>query len=181
MQLKLSGKGNDAPANGVSGDLLVLIEEKAHDYFVREGSHLHFDLYVSISEAVLGVSKELNLLEGKARIKLENGIQSGKTLRLRGKGLPSLNSYGNGDLLVHINVWTPKTLNKEQRLFLKKCREILILLHIQKKLINLSLRKLKICSHKQFVFKKNDIFESILVILLVFIFLFHSNFFPSSI
>ena len=120
MQLKLSGKGNDAPANGVSGDLLVLIEEKAHDHFVREGSHLHFDLYVSISDAVLGVSKELNLLEGKARIKLENGIQSGKTLRLRGKGLPSLNSYGNGDLLVHINVWTPKTLNKEQRLFFEK-------------------------------------------------------------
>ena len=120
MQLKLSGKGNDAPANGVSGDLLVLIEEKAHDHFVREGSHLHFDLYVSISDAVLGISKELNLLEGKARIKLENGIQSGKTLRLRGKGLPSLNSYGNGDLLVHINVWTPKTLNKEQRLFFEK-------------------------------------------------------------
>ena len=120
MQLKLSGKGNDAPANGVSGDLLVLIEEKAHNHFVREGSHLHFDLYVSISDAVLGVSKELNLLEGKARIKLENGIQSGKTLRLRGKGLPSLNSYGNGDLLVHINVWTPKTLNKEQRLFFEK-------------------------------------------------------------
>ena len=63
----------------------MLIEEKAHDHFVREGSHLHFDLYVSISDAVLGVSKELNLLEGKARIKLENGIQSGKTLRLRGK------------------------------------------------------------------------------------------------
>ena len=120
MQLKVAGKGNDAPANGISGDLLVLIEEKTHEHFVREGSHLHFDLYVSISDAVLGVSKELNLLEGKARIKLENGIQSGKTLRLRGKGLPSLNSYGNGDLLVHINVWTPKTLNKEQRLFFEK-------------------------------------------------------------
>ena len=120
MQLKLNGKGNEAHSNGVSGDLLVLIEEERHDKFVREGQHLHYDMYISISEAALGISKELNLIDGKARIKLESGIQSGKTLRLRGKGLPSLNSYGNGDLLVHVNVWTPKTLNKEQRQFFEK-------------------------------------------------------------
>jgi len=120
MQLKVGGKGNEAAADGISGDLLVLIEELPHDKFVREGNHLHFDLYISISEAALGVSKELTLLDGKARIKLEPGIQSGKTLRLRGKGLPSINSYGNGDLLVHVNVWTPKTLNKEQRQFFEK-------------------------------------------------------------
>lgn len=120
MQLKLNGKGNESYSNGVSGDLLVLIEEETHDKFVREGQHLHYDMYISISEAALGVSKELSLIDGKARIKLESGIQSGKTLRLRGKGLPSLNSYGNGDLLVHINVWTPKTLNKEQRQFFEK-------------------------------------------------------------
>ena len=88
--------------------------------FVREGNHLHYDLYISISEAVLGISKDLNLLDGKARIKLESGIQSGKTLRLRSKGLPSINGYGNGDLLVHVNVWTPKTLNKEQKQFFEK-------------------------------------------------------------
>jgi molecular chaperone DnaJ len=123
MQLKVSGKGNEAPANGISGDLLVLIEELPHDRFVREGNHLHYDLYISISEAALGVSKDLSLLDGKARIKLEAGIQSGKTLRLRGKGLPSINSYGNGDLLVHVNVWTPKTLNKEQRQFFEKMQE----------------------------------------------------------
>jgi molecular chaperone DnaJ len=123
MQLKVSGKGNEAPANGISGDLLVLIEELAHDTFVREGNHLHYDLYASISEAALGVSKELNLLEGKARIKLEPGIQSGKTLRLRGKGLPSVNGYGTGDLLVHVNVWTPKKLNKEQQQFFEKMLE----------------------------------------------------------
>lgn len=120
MQLKVSGKGNEATANGISGDLLVLIEELPNNLFVREGNHLHYDLYISISEAVLGISKDLTLLDGKARIKLESGIQSGKTLRLRGKGLPSINSYGNGDLLVHINVWTPKTLNKEQRQFFEK-------------------------------------------------------------
>ena len=120
MQLKVSGKGNEATANGVSGDLLVLIEELPSDLFFREGNHLHYDLYISISEAVLGISKDLTLLDGKARIKLESGIQSGKTLRLRSKGLPSVNGYGNGDLLVHINVWTPKTLNKEQRQFFEK-------------------------------------------------------------
>ncbi|MDA9144202.1 molecular chaperone DnaJ [Flavobacteriaceae bacterium] len=123
MQLKVSGKGNDAPANGISGDLLVLIEETTHKTFVREGNHLHYDLYVSISEATLGISKDLILLEGKARIKLESGIQSGKTLRLRGKGLPSINGYGTGDLLVHINVWTPKTLNKEQKVFFESMLE----------------------------------------------------------
>ena len=117
MQLKVEGKGNEAPADGISGDLLVLIEEIDHPIFVRENNHLHFDLYISFSEAALGISKEVNLLNGKVRIKLESGIQSGKTLRLRGKGLPSLNGYGTGDLLVHVNVWTPKTLNKEQKVF----------------------------------------------------------------
>ena len=123
MQLKVTGKGNEAAGNGISGDLLVLIEEMPDDSFVREGNHLHFDLYVSIAEAALGVSKEINLLEGKVRIKLESGIQSGKTLRLKGKGIPDINSYGKGDLLVHVNVWTPKTLNKEQKQFFQKMLE----------------------------------------------------------
>ena len=123
MQLKVTGKGNEASGNRISGDLLVLIEEKADENFIREGNHLHFDLYISISEATLGVSKEINLLEGKVRIKLESGIQSGKTLRLRGKGIPDLNGYGKGDLLVHVNVWTPKTLNKEQKEFFQKMLE----------------------------------------------------------
>ena len=120
MQLKVSGKGNEAPGNGISGDLLVLIEEITNDAFVREGNHLHFDLYISLSEAALGISKDINLLEGKVRIKLEPGIQSGKTLRLRNKGLPSINGYGQGDLLVHVNVWTPKTLNREQKQFFER-------------------------------------------------------------
>ena len=119
MQLKVQGKGNASPG-GANGDLIVLIEELGHENFVREGNNLHNDLYISISEAVLGISKELNLLKGKVRIKLEPGIQSGKTLRLRNKGLPDINGYGSGDLLVHINVWTPKTLNREQKNFFKK-------------------------------------------------------------
>ena len=117
MQLKVSGKGNAALSNGVSGDLLVLIEEKPHESFVREGQNLHLDVYISISEAELGVSKDIQLLNGKVRIKLDAGIQSGKTLRLRSKGIPDINGYSNGDLLVHINVWTPKVLNREQKKF----------------------------------------------------------------
>ena len=123
MQLKVSAKGNEAPGNGITGDLLILIDEKPHEHFVREGNHLHYDLYISISEAVLGISKEINLLEGKVRIKLEPGIQSGKTLRLRGKGVADLNGYGKGDLLVHVNVWTPRKLSKEQKQFFQKTME----------------------------------------------------------
>lgn len=120
MQLKVTGKGNASSNNGIHGDLIVLIEEHSHDKFMREGLHIHYDLYVSIPEAVLGVSKEIDLLKGTVRIKLEPGIQSGKTLRLRNKGLPELNGYRKGDFLVHINVWTPKILDKEQKLFFKK-------------------------------------------------------------
>ncbi|WP_394970595.1 molecular chaperone DnaJ [uncultured Croceitalea sp.] len=120
MQLKVSGKGNGAPGNGIPGDLLVAIETEEHATLKREGDNLHYDLYISISEAVLGGSKEIDAIGGKVRIKLEPGIQSGKILRLRGKGVSSINGYGSGDLLVHVNVWTPKELNKEQKEFFEK-------------------------------------------------------------
>jgi len=120
MQLKVSGKGNAAPGNGIPGDLLVAIETLEHDSLKREGDNLHYDLYISIPEAVLGSSKEIDAVGGKVRIKLEPGIQSGKILRLRGKGITNLNGRGSGDLLVHINVWTPKELNKEQKDFFER-------------------------------------------------------------
>lgn len=120
MQLKVSNKGNDAPGNGIAGDLIVAVEETEHEFLKREGENLHYDLYISLPEAVLGVSKDIEAVNGKVRIKLEEGIQSGKILRLKGKGIPSLNGYGSGDLLVHVNVWTPKTLNKEQKQFFEK-------------------------------------------------------------
>ncbi|WP_394750488.1 molecular chaperone DnaJ [Spongiimicrobium salis] len=123
MQLKVPGKGNQAPGNGVAGDLLVAIETIDHATLKREGDNLHYDLYISISEAVLGTSKEVDTVNGKVRIKLESGIQSGKILRLRGKGISSINGYGSGDLLVHVNVWTPKELNKEQREFFERMQE----------------------------------------------------------
>ncbi|HNP33834.1 MAG TPA: molecular chaperone DnaJ [Flavobacterium sp.] len=120
MQLKVSGKGNDAPGNGIAGDLIVVIEELEHEFLKREGENLHYDLYISFAEAALGASKDIEAVNGKVRIKLEEGIQSGKILRLKNKGIPSLNSYGSGDLLVHVNVWTPKKLTKEQRQFFEK-------------------------------------------------------------
>lgn len=120
MQLKVANKGNDAPGNSVPGDLIVVIEEIEHEFLKREGENLHYDLYISFAEAVLGISKDIEAVNGKVRIKLEEGIQSGKILRLKGKGIPSINGYGNGDLLVHVNVWTPKTLSKEQKQFFEK-------------------------------------------------------------
>lgn len=120
MQLKVSGKGNEAPGQGLSGDLIVQISVKEHPQLKREGNNLHLDMYISISEAVLGAYKEIDAVNGSVRIKLEPGIQSGKILRLKGKGVPSLNSYGTGDLLVHVNVWTPEQLTKEQRQFFEQ-------------------------------------------------------------
>ncbi|MBD3582513.1 molecular chaperone DnaJ [Flavobacterium selenitireducens] len=120
MQLKVANKGNDAPGNGIPGDLIVAIEETEHEFLKREGENLHYDLYISFPEAVLGIAKDIDAVNGKVRIKLEEGIQSGKILRLKGKGVPSLNSYATGDLLVHVNVWTPRELSKEQKQFFEK-------------------------------------------------------------
>lgn len=121
VQLKVGGKGNEAPGkNSIAGDLLVLIEEISHETLKREGTNIHFDLYISFSEAVLGVSKEVDTVSGKVKIKIDAGTQSGKILRLKGKGLPSIERYGSGDFLIHINVWTPQELNKEQRQFFEK-------------------------------------------------------------
>ncbi len=121
IQLKVTGKGNEAPGkNSVPGDLLVVIEETEHATLTREGMNLHYDLYINYSEAVLGASKEIETVTGKVKIKIDSGTQSGKILRLRGKGLPSIERYGTGDLLVHINLWTPQNLNKEQKSFFEK-------------------------------------------------------------
>jgi molecular chaperone DnaJ len=121
VQLKVGGKGNDAPGkNSISGDLLVLIEEIPHETLKREGTNIHYDLYVNFSEAVLGTNKEVDTVSGKVKIKIDAGAQSGKILRLKGKGLPSIERYGIGDFLIHINVWTPQELNKEQRQFFEE-------------------------------------------------------------
>ena len=123
MQLKVSGKGNAAPFEGVNGDLIVHIAIEEHDKLIRDGQNLHYDHYISFSDAALGTSSEIPTVTGKVKIKLEEGIQSGKILRLKGKGLPSVNSYGNGDLLIHINVWTPQNLSKEEKNFFEESKK----------------------------------------------------------
>ena len=122
MQLSVSGKGNAGPMNGVPGDLLVIIEEVEHAELKRSGNNLHYDLYISFIDATLGTSTEVPLVEGKAKITIEPGTQSGKLVRLRGKGLPNVQAYGAGDLLVNINVWTPQSLTKEEKTTLEKLR-----------------------------------------------------------
>ena len=123
MQLSVTGKGNAGPFDGVPGDLIVVIEEVPHESLRRDGDQLHYDAYISFIDAALGTSIEIPTVSGKAKIKIEAGTQSGKTLRLKGKGLSSVQSYGVGDLFVHINVWTPKKLSKEERDILEGLRE----------------------------------------------------------
>ena len=123
VQLKVTGKGNEAPGDGISGDIIVIVQEIQHNKLKREGNNLHYDLYINFSEAVLGVTKEIDAISSKVRIKIDEGTQSGKILRLRGKGLESIDQYGKGDLLVHINVWTPQKLSKEQKNFFNKMKE----------------------------------------------------------
>ena len=118
IQLNVRGKGNDAPLGGTPGDLLVVVEEEVDKAIKREGDNLHQELYISFAEAALGTTKEINVVGGKVKIKIDEGTQSGKILRLAGKGLPNIEGYGGkGDMFVHINVWTPQKLSKEQREF----------------------------------------------------------------
>ncbi|MCK9422505.1 MAG: molecular chaperone DnaJ [Bacteroidales bacterium] len=121
MQLSISGKGNAAARGGVDGDLLIQIEELRHEYFERDGNNLLYEHYITFSDAALGATAEVPTIEGKVKIKIEPGTQSGKTLRLRGKGLPGVNGYeGKGDMLINIQIWTPKSLTKEEKALLEK-------------------------------------------------------------
>ena len=122
MQLSMSGKGNEAPGGGPAGDLLILIEEKEDDQLVREGNNVVYDLYISFVDAALGTTVEVPSISGKVRIKIEPGTQSGKILRLRGKGIKDINGYEKGDQLVHVNVWTPKHLSAEEKSTLERLR-----------------------------------------------------------
>ncbi|MGB5243656.1 MAG: molecular chaperone DnaJ [Lutimonas sp.] len=123
VQLKVAGKGNEAPGDGIPGDILVVVQEIPHEKLKREGNNLHYDMYISYSEAALGTTKEIDTLTGVVRLKIEEGTQSGKILRLKGKGVESLERYGKGDLLVHVNVWTPQKLSRNQREFFEKMIE----------------------------------------------------------
>jgi molecular chaperone DnaJ len=120
MQLSMSGKGNAGARGGIPGDLIIVVEELENEHFERDGKTLIHNVFVSISEAALGSSLDIPTIDGKARIKIPAGTQAGKVLRLKGKGLPGLNSYEHGDLLININVWTPKNLTREEKDILEK-------------------------------------------------------------
>jgi len=122
MQLTVQGKGNAAKRGGVNGDLLVVIEEDVHPELQRDGNDLIYSLFVSVPDAILGMDAEIPSVDGKLRIKVEPGTQSGKILRLRGKGLPDVNGYGYGDLLVYIQIWTPRKIEKSEKEMLEKLR-----------------------------------------------------------
>ncbi|SEN95352.1 molecular chaperone DnaJ [bacterium A37T11] len=122
MQLSMSGKGNAAPRGGIPGDLIILIEETPHESLKREGVNVVYDLHISFVDASLGASIEIPTIDGKAKIKIEPGTQAGKILRLKGKGVPEVNSYHRGDQLVYVNVWTPKAISSEERDILERLR-----------------------------------------------------------
>lgn len=123
MQLSMSGKGNAAPRGGVPGDLIILIEEIPHAQLKRDGINVIYDLYINFVDAALGTGVEIPTIDGKAKIKIEPGTQAGKILRLKGKGVPEVNSYHRGDQLVYVNVWTPKALSPEEKSLLEQLRE----------------------------------------------------------
>ncbi|MBP7077543.1 MAG: molecular chaperone DnaJ [Bacteroidales bacterium] len=120
VQLSMSGKGNAARRGGVNGDLIILIEEEEHPEFVRDGNDLLYNMFIGIPDAIIGNAVEIPTLDGKVKIKIEPGTQSGKIVRLRGKGLPDLQGYGKGDLLVRINVFIPSNLNRDERKIIER-------------------------------------------------------------
>ncbi|MDX9798502.1 MAG: molecular chaperone DnaJ [Bacteroidales bacterium] len=119
MQLSFPGLGNAGVRNGVNGDLIVYIEELPHDNFERDGNNICLQTYITVSDAILGTSIEVPTLGGQAKFKIEQGMTSGKVYRLRGKGLPDVNGYGRGDLLVRVDVWIPKSYTKEEKKILE--------------------------------------------------------------
>ena len=123
MTLTMSGKGNMPPGGGVAGDLQILVEEEPHDELQRDGNNVIYELHISFPQAALGDSVEIPTISGKVKIKIDQGTQSGKILRLKGKGIPDVNGYGTGDQLVHVNVWTPRELTKDEENTLFKLKE----------------------------------------------------------
>ncbi len=122
MQLSMSGKGNVGERGGAPGDLLILIEEEKHPDLTRDGNDVQYILPLSFPEVVFGTQVEVPTIDGKAKIKIPAGTQSGKIFRLKGKGFPEVNSYGKGDQLVQVKVWTPQHLSEDERVALEKMK-----------------------------------------------------------
>ena len=123
MQLSLSGKGNAGVRGGANGDLIVLIEEEAHPFLHRDGLNVAFDLHIPFPDAVFGISIEVPTIDGRAKIKIPAGTQSGKIFRLKGKGFPNINSYEKGDQLIQVNIWTPQNVSSDEKEMLEKMKD----------------------------------------------------------
>jgi molecular chaperone DnaJ len=123
MQLSMSGKGNMGPAGGPAGDLIIVIEEIEDAILKRDGNNVVYDLHISFVDAALGTNVEVPVVDGKVKLKIDAGTQGGKILRLRGKGIPELNSHYRGDQLVYVNIWTPQKLSAEEKTMLEKLKD----------------------------------------------------------
>jgi molecular chaperone DnaJ len=123
MQLSMGGKGNMGERGGGSGDLIILIEEEAHPFLHREGLNVAFDLYISFTDAVFGTQTEVPTIDGRAKIKIPVGTQSGKIFRLKGKGFPAINSREKGDQLIQVNVWTPQAVSESEKITLESLQD----------------------------------------------------------
>jgi molecular chaperone DnaJ len=123
MQLNVSGRGNMGERGGPAGDLIVLIEEEAHPQLHRDGLNVAYDLHISFPDAVFGIQAEVPTIDGRAKIKIPPGTQSGKVFRLKGKGFPAVQSYEKGDQLIYVNVWTPQHLTSEEKAMLEKLQQ----------------------------------------------------------
>jgi molecular chaperone DnaJ len=124
MQLSVGGKGNAARRGGVPGDLLVLIAEEEHSELIRDENDLIYNLFLSFPDLALGLTSEIPTIDGKVKVKIEAGTQPEKILRLRGKGIPDVNGYGKGDLLVKIHAWVPQKLTSEEKKQLEKLQQL---------------------------------------------------------
>lgn len=123
MQLSLSGKGNAGERGGMNGDLIILIEEEAHATLHRDGLNVAYDLFITFPDAVFGTNVEVPTIDGKAKIKIPPGTQSGKIFRLKGKGFPEVNGYSKGDQLIHVNVWTPQNVSNDEKSMLERMND----------------------------------------------------------
>ena len=122
MQLSMSGRGNAGERGGAAGDLLILIEEEKHEELKRDGNDVQYVLNLSFPDAVLGTQVEVPTIDGKAKIKIPAGTQSGKFFRLKGKGFPTVNGYGKGDQLVIVKIWTPEHISDSERDMIEKLK-----------------------------------------------------------
>jgi molecular chaperone DnaJ len=120
MQLSMNGKGNAGERGGSPGDLIIQIEEEAHPELQRDGLNVAFDLHLNFVDAVFGTQVEVPTIDGRAKIKIPAGTQSGKIFRLKGKGFPEVQGYAKGDQLIYVNIWTPQAVTDEEKAMLEK-------------------------------------------------------------